>query len=166
MCEVTRKINIVVSTMNVDSDGYDDSFSSGLETQVYSLEDFLQLDWVRDQLGEAGFYSKDEVSSPQGDGHLNKFLYEYNYDYNPKYKQYTSNLNEINSSFNICRVYQEVIGPERMQAFAKWKRSRQEFLRKQEEVSRNAANKKAAAAEKRRLKKIEQAKKILAEEKV
>lgn len=159
-----RKTIVVVSAASCDHEGgceCDGGCEYSLEHKVdtFSLEDFLSLDWVKDDLKLRGFYSKDEV------GVTNEYLDKYIYEYGAgTYKYFTKNPQEIPIYDNIIGVYQEVIGPERLKACAKWKASHEKCLKQQAGLVAKQLEKKILAAEKRRLKAVENAKRILQQE--
>lgn len=150
------KVIVVDASIENDSYGEDCNCSLNFNQTIFSLDELFSESWFVSLLKDKGFYSKDELGDTSL--YLDKFIYEYNNGFGD-YKSYTNILSQISEQAVITAVYQEVIGPERLKAFAKWKKNREIYLAKQED-------KKKKDLEKKRLKAIEKARKLLEKEKI
>ena len=110
-----------------------------------------------------GFMSKEEPG-PVFE-YRDKFVYEVRRPgYSGDYTTFqTNNLNSYDKVDALKAVYQEVIGPERIKAVKQWMKKAKEYEKKQEEIRKKAAEKAEKNKQLRQLKKLEQAKKIIAE---
>lgn len=159
-----RDIKIIVSEAEIDQNNdYDNECNCILrvDQQVYSFEELLQEVWFLEILQDNGFYSKDDLSAPIE--YLNNFAYEYRYSDN-SCKMITDNINQIREYNNITKVFQEVVGPERIAAYAKWKKNRDKYLESESKRLKKVIDARTAAQEKKKAKKLAQAKALLEQE--
>lgn len=158
-----KDIKIIVAAATLTGDqSYDDDDCDRdvhLEQQIYSLEELLEVGWFVDLLKNKGFYSKDELSLTK-DEYLNNFVYEYG---SGPYTYFTKSINDIQSYQIINKVYQEVIGRERIKSFAKWKQKQESYLKKEAERVKKDVESKEKARQKKKLKALEKARKLLEE---
>jgi hypothetical protein len=137
MESIDREVIVVVSTSTVEHSEYDDPYDCNLESdhklQTFTLDEFISQSWVMEYLKSKGLYSKEEIHQG-GLEYLDKFTYRYKYPL-CKYFVYTDNIKNIGADCDIEGVYQEVIGPERLKAFAKWEKEHDKYLQKQEDKS-------------------------------
>jgi hypothetical protein len=152
---VERDIKVVVAELDHEN-GYGSSEGDcdvSFSQRSISLDELFSESWFMEYLRYKGYYNKDDLDYPTQ--YLNNFVYEYKGygDYNNLSKTLTS----ISVSDDVIAVYQEVIGPERIAAFAKWKKSRDAYLQKEED-------RKKAVEEKKKLRAIQKAKRLLEKE--
>src|ERR1700761_8706224 len=117
---MAKEIKVIVSDAELDDGNYEncDDVSINHNLKVFDLWQVLEQPWFLELLRQNGFYSKDEISKTDL-SHLDNFVYEFKYkgsDYInlEKSPQYLLD-NDI-----VTAVYQEVLGPERISAYAKW----------------------------------------------
>lgn len=156
-------VTVVVTREEPGQEIWDDNGSSGydnylVEQKVYSLEDFAKQPFFVDLIKENGFFSKEEILISDLT-HLNNFVYQYG----DTYKYYTSNINEIGANCGHVSVYQEVVGPERIKQVKKLLDRRNIYLEKEAALKLKQQDKAAASREKARLRRIEKARSLLAE---
>lgn len=135
--------------------GGDCSCSHSMDTKILSLPELIREDWFIEYIRNNGFFYKDDEGLAIE--YLDRYVYEYSLNsFDEKYSQFTCNIKDIGEYRNIKRVYQEVVGPERIKAFAKWK--------KEAAIIQNKLDRQEASREKRRLKAVAKAKSLLEKE--
>lgn len=159
--ETRRNFLTVVSTTTVEEDGYD-SYTLDDNIRALSFDDLIKEDWFLEKLKENGFFHKDDLSELKIN-HLDNYIYKIK---RGQYAIYTEKIDSIYPHEQVVGVYQEVVGPERIRAYAKFKKSHEAYEKKQEELKLAKLAKQKLAKEKCRLREIEKAKRILAEAKL
>jgi len=148
-----RHITVVVTEHE-----YGSSEDCTVIQDTHSMEALLKYEWFKSYLRDNGFYCKDETDTT-GLMHLDNFVYQYGSN---GYKYFTQNLPDITPyNCDVLRVFQEVIGVERLREISKIMKARDKYLRTQEESKRKAADKAKAAKDKKELLKVEKARALL-----
>ncbi len=163
---IDRKITVVVAEQEIGGAIDDDYGNSGYsdithDQTSYNMRDLLIQAWFIQYLKDNGFYCKDEQPS-EGVTHLDSFIYQYGTN---NFKYYTTNLTDLKSyNCESLRVYQEVVGAERLHGVSTLIKARDKYIKKQAEIAAKEIEKESAKREKRRLLAVEKAKALLIEE--
>ncbi len=164
---IDKRVTVIVAEAEADcsdcSDGCEkEAWLSKFEQTVYSFESLLTADWFLEMLRSRGFYTLDEIASTKYE-YLDKYVYRYG----TTYKYYTEKLTEVYPhQCEDLHVYQEVLGPERLKAVGKVLDKRKQYEKKEAAIKAKQLDTAAKQKEKLRLKKIERAKALLAEENI
>lgn len=161
MSDFRRHITVVVAEAEIDHCHDYDDCSCNLDSnqQCFTLDELLNEAWFVDLLKTKGFFTKDEVGVERA--YLENFVYEFGAD---RYSYFTKDIKQINKFTPIKRVYQEIIGVERLKQVAKKNKAYEDYLAKQEEINKKNLEKQEAAKEKRKALRLAKAKQLLEEE--
>lgn len=142
--------------------GWDESsLSTTFNQSVHSMDDLLKQQWFITYLKDKGFYNKDETNT-ENLSHLNNFVYKYGAG---NYKYYTENLSDLKAhNCDVLRVYQEVVGADRLHGISKIIAARDKYMKKEAELVKKTADKKEAVKVKAKQRKLEEARQLLEEE--
>lgn len=158
-----RDIRVIHTVCDLDhEDGYDGgdcNCSHSMTTNILSIDELIHQDWFVELLRSNGFYSKDEVGMEAN--YLDRFVYEYG---DASFSYFEKSVSNVPHYKAVKSVYQEVIGPERIKAFAKWKKRREEYLANEKNRIKKDMDAKQKSTERKRLKAVEKAKALLEEE--